>query len=66
MDQVLHVFLATELTPLPGRRASDDPGDLEELHSSVLRLPVNEFGAAVRDGAVRDARTIAVVRLALG
>ena len=66
MDQVMHVFRAVDPTALPSRPDSDDPDDVEEQHSTVVRMPLHGFDAAVRSGAVRDARTIAAVRLALG
>jgi hypothetical protein len=42
-----------------------DPDDVEERQSTVVELPLTGFDAAVRAGTVRDARTIAAVRLAL-
>jgi ADP-ribose pyrophosphatase len=65
MDQVLHVYRAHDVTRLADRPDSDEPDDLEERHSTLVTLPVEQFGAAVRSGLVRDARTIAAVRLAL-
>jgi ADP-ribose pyrophosphatase len=66
MDQVLHVYRAEDLTRLAARPDSDDPDDLEEQYSCVVTVPVAGFGAAIRSGLVRDARTIAAVGLALG
>jgi ADP-ribose pyrophosphatase len=66
MNQVLHVYHATGLNQLSARPESDDPDDVEERQSTVFTLPVTDFGHAVSTGLVRDARTIAAVRLALG
>ncbi|GAA4690401.1 hypothetical protein GCM10023263_28670 [Phytohabitans rumicis] len=62
---MLHVYRADGPTKLDGRPESDDPDDVEESLSSVVTLPVDEFGAALRSGLVCDARTIAAVQLAL-
>jgi ADP-ribose pyrophosphatase len=64
-NQLVYVCRATELTPLTARPDGGDPDDVEERHSSVVWLPLPEYGAAVRSGVIRDARTIAAVRLAL-
>lgn len=65
MDQVLHVYLATELDRLAVAPSSDDPDDVEEAASTVVPVPVGDFGALVRSGEIRDARTIAAVTIAV-
>ena len=64
MDQEMDVFLATGLRT--AARATGDADDIEESAIEVLRVGRAEFGAAVRNGDVRDARTIAAVYMALG
>ena len=69
MDQVVHVYRATDLRPSPGWYAGghpgSDPNDVEEASLSVVPVPVVGFRALVRTGAIRDARTIAAVLLAM-
>lgn len=64
MDQVVHVFRASNLRPA-GRAAGGRPGGVEESALSVVQVPVVGFRALVRAGTIRDARTIAAVLLAL-
>lgn len=66
MNQVMHVYRATDLTELTTRPVPDDADDIAERHATLVRMPVAEFDEAVKTGLVRDARTIAAVRLALG
>jgi ADP-ribose pyrophosphatase len=69
MDQTLHVYQAIDLTrgPRTPPHSSDTTDvDVEEALISVDMLPIDEFRAAVADGRVRDARTIAAIYLALG
>jgi ADP-ribose pyrophosphatase len=65
-NQVMYVCRATDLTPLGTRPAGDDPDDVEEQQSTLVRMPVDELDAAMRSGVLADARTIAAVHLALG
>jgi ADP-ribose pyrophosphatase len=68
MDQVVHVYRATDLRPSAGGFAPGDPrdpDDVEESELSVVPVPVVGFRALVRDGTIRDARTIAAVLLAM-
>jgi ADP-ribose pyrophosphatase len=66
MDQVCHVYLATDLTRLEVVPISDDLGDVEEAASVVVPVAAGDFWGLVGSGAVRDARTIAAVAIALG
>jgi ADP-ribose pyrophosphatase len=52
-DSVLHLFVATELTPV-GR----DLHGPEEAHMNVLHVPLHEAIAMVLSGRIRDAKTI--------
>ena len=52
-DSVLHLFLATDLTPV----AQDLHGP-EEEHLEVLHVPFETALAMVEDGQIRDAKTI--------
>ncbi|HEV2781659.1 MAG TPA: NUDIX hydrolase [Actinophytocola sp.] len=66
MNQVMQVYRAGELTRLAARPVPDDPDDIAERHAALIRMPVTEIDDAVKAGRVRDARTIAAIRLALG
>jgi ADP-ribose pyrophosphatase len=57
-DSVLHLFLATDLTPVP--RELHGP---EETHMEVVHLPLAEAVAMVLDGTIRDAKTVIGVLL---
>ncbi len=59
-DEVLHVFLAEELTEVGS--ATEGP---EERHMTVERIPVAECGERIRAGEITDAKTIIGVMLAL-
>lgn len=68
MDQVVHVYRATDLRPVAGEFTPgdpNDPGDVEEAAISVVPVPVVGFRTMVRDGTIRDARTIAAVFMAM-
>jgi ADP-ribose pyrophosphatase len=52
-DSVLHVYLATELTPVP--RDLHGP---EEAHMEVLRVPLAEAVDMVVRGEIHDAKTV--------
>ncbi|HEV2635113.1 MAG TPA: NUDIX hydrolase [Actinocrinis sp.] len=64
MDQVVHVFRATGLTPLADRYPGAGPFAAED-GLTVVPVPVVGFRSLVRAGTIRDARTIAAVLLAL-
>lgn len=57
-DSVLHLFLATDLTPV--ERETHGP---EEAHSEVVHLPLATAVAMVEAGEIRDAKTIIGVLL---
>ena len=52
-DSVLHIYLATDLTPVP--REMHGP---EETHMEVLRLPLAEAVEMVARGEINDAKTV--------
>ena len=52
-DSVLHLFLATEMSPV----ARDVHGP-EETHMEVLRLPLAEAVEMVERGEINDAKTV--------
>jgi len=52
-DEYSHVYLATDLVPVPTDRQGP-----EEAHMAVERLPVGEVAAAITDGRIEDAKTI--------
>ena len=52
-DSVLHVYLATDLSPVP--REMHGP---EETHMEVLRLPLAEAVEMVGRGEINDAKTV--------
>lgn len=59
LDEVLHLFLATELT-----RGEASPESGEHLETLVVTRA--EAIAMVRDGRIRDGKTVAGIHLALG
>lgn len=59
-DEYVHLFLATELTPMAF--APDGP---EEEHMQIVRMPLGEVTAALDDGTITDAKTIIGLRAAL-
>ncbi len=61
MDQVLHLFGASQLTALSRRADSGDPDDIEEQGIEVVRVRLARFPAEVASGRIQDARTIAGV-----
>ncbi|HEY1484824.1 MAG TPA: NUDIX domain-containing protein [Micromonosporaceae bacterium] len=66
MDQTMRVVRAWDCVPLGGRAISDDPDDVEEAWSSVVRTPLTGLAEAIAGGDLRDARSIAAIHLALG
>jgi ADP-ribose pyrophosphatase len=52
-DSVLHLYLATDLSPVP--RRTHGP---EEAHSDLLHLPLAEAVEMVVSGEIHDAKTI--------
>jgi ADP-ribose pyrophosphatase len=52
-DSVLHIYLATDLSPVP--REMHGP---EETHMEVLRLPLAEAVEMVARGEINDAKTV--------
>jgi ADP-ribose pyrophosphatase len=52
-DSVLHVYLATDLSPM--ERDLHGP---EETHMEVLRLPLTEAVEMVERGEINDAKTV--------
>lgn len=57
LTEAMHIFLATGLSPMPGRAAPD-----EDL--AVERLPLEEALARVERGEIRDAKSVAGLLLA--
>jgi ADP-ribose pyrophosphatase len=53
-DEVLHLFVARDLTPVPGGPRRDEG----ELTMAVRIVPLAEACAMVRRGEIRDAKTI--------
>jgi ADP-ribose pyrophosphatase len=52
-DEVIHIFRAEELDPVPVR-----PAGIEEEHAEIVRLPIPEAVRRVRNGEIRDAKTV--------
>ncbi len=52
-DSTLHLYLATDLTPVP--REAHGP---EEAHMEVLRIPLAEAVEMVTNGEIHDAKTV--------
>lgn len=65
MNQVMHVFLATDLAPLERRPDTDDPQDIEEHEIETVLLPVSQLPQAIASGRLCDARSIAAIHIAL-
>jgi 8-oxo-dGTP pyrophosphatase MutT (NUDIX family) len=59
-DEYSHVFLATDLRPVPL-----DPQGPEEAHMTIERVPVDQAAAWVADGRIEDAKTVVGVLAAL-
>ena len=59
-DEESHVFLATDLRPVP----SDRQGP-EEAHMTIERVPLDEVADWVADGRIEDAKTVIGVLAAL-
>lgn len=58
-DEVIHLYLATELTPAP---ASPEADEVIE----AVRLPLDEAVRLVRAGVIHDAKTVCALLLAGG
>ncbi len=58
-DELIHLFLATDLRVVDGQPDPDECLD-------VVRLPVDEVLAMIRRGEITDAKTICALHLALG
>jgi 8-oxo-dGTP pyrophosphatase MutT (NUDIX family) len=54
-DEVIHLFVATGLSAVPSARGAD------EVIETVTSVPLGEAMQMIRDGAIRDAKTIAAV-----
>ena len=52
-DEYSHVYLATDLTPVPLDRQGP-----EEQHMTIERWPVDSIASAIADGEIRDAKTV--------
>jgi 8-oxo-dGTP pyrophosphatase MutT (NUDIX family) len=52
-DEALVVYVATELTEVP-----DDRQSVEEQHMLIVRMPLDDARAMVRDGRITDAKTV--------
>ena len=52
-DEYSHVFLATELTPVPAA-----PQGPEERHMTIERWPLDAIPGAITDGRIEDAKTV--------
>ncbi len=52
-DEYSHVYLATDLTPVPTDRQGP-----EEAHMAIEGMPVGEVAEAISDGRIEDAKTI--------
>ena len=59
-DEYSHVFLATDVRPVPS-----DPQGPEEAHMTIERLPVDQAAAAIADGRIEDAKTVVGLLAAL-
>ena len=53
-DEAIHLFLATDLVPVPAAREPDE-------FIEVVPRPLSEVLVAIRDGEIRDAKTIAAI-----
>jgi len=63
-DERTHLYLGTDAEPV-----EPDPefvAEAEEAHLEVVRLPLDTAVAAVRDGVITDAKTVAGLLLADG
>jgi ADP-ribose pyrophosphatase len=58
-DSVLHLYLATDLRPVP--RATHGP---EEDHMEILEVPLAEAVQWVLDGRIHDMKTVIGLLLA--
>jgi hypothetical protein len=63
MDQILHVFYASDLSQWDVRPVSDDPDDADDQEIEIVRLPLAQLDAAIASERLRDARTIAAVHV---
>lgn len=54
-DEVIHLFVATELTTVPEARGPD------EVIDTVSSVPLARAMEMIRDGEIRDAKTIAAL-----
>jgi 8-oxo-dGTP pyrophosphatase MutT (NUDIX family) len=52
-DESVVVYVATDLSEVP-----DDRQSVEEQHMLIVRLPLDEARAMVRDGRITDAKTV--------
>lgn len=59
-DEYSHVFLATDLRPVPLDRQGP-----EEQHMTIQRVALDEIAAYVADGRIEDAKTVIGVLAAL-
>ncbi len=58
-NETVSVYVAEGLQPVPRR-----PGSLEEHHATVVRVPLTRALEMVRDGAIRDAKSVVGLLLA--
>jgi ADP-ribose pyrophosphatase len=61
LDQLMHVYSASQLSKAPSRPTADDPDDVEEQMIELVRIPLCGFRDFLRSGQLRDARTIAAI-----
>jgi ADP-ribose pyrophosphatase len=61
LDQLMHVYSASQLSKAPSRPTADDPDDVEEQMIELVRIPLSGFRDFMRSGQLRDARTIAAI-----
>ena len=54
-DEVIHLFVATGLTEVPSARGAD------EVIDAVTSIPLADAMRMIRDGDIRDAKTIAAL-----
>jgi ADP-ribose pyrophosphatase len=59
-DEVIHLYRATDLEPVPPR-----PHGVEEEVAEVVHVPLGEVAAMIADGRIRDAKTILALQAAL-
>jgi ADP-ribose diphosphatase len=52
-DEYSHVFLATDLRPVPLDRQGP-----EEAHMTIERIAIDDVAAAIADGRIEDAKTV--------